>query len=152
MTMRSQPANPGKPMLEKIESAVFDTHIWLRASAGDPQFGALESFRGTAIVSAISVWEAAMLAAKGRIELQPDVDTWIRANLQPPVRLEPLHPEVSIESCRLEDFHGDPADRIIVATALVLGAPLITADRQIISWNERHARLRLIDASALAAK
>ncbi len=137
-------------MLEKIASAVFDTHVWLRASAGDPQLKALQNFRGVAMVSAISVWEVAMLASKGRIDLQPDAAAWIRTNLQPPVRLEPLHPEISLESCRLEDFHGDPADRLIVATAIVLGAPLITADRQIISWNEHHARLQIIPADSLA--
>ena len=138
-------------MLEKTSAAVFDTHIWLRASAGDPQLGELRNFRGTAIVPAISVWEVAMLASKGRVELKPDVDRWIRENLQSPVRLEPLHPEISLESCRLENFHGDPADRLIVATALVLGVPLITADRQIIGWNERHARMQIIQADSLAA-
>jgi PIN domain nuclease of toxin-antitoxin system len=138
-------------MLEKIASAVFDTHIWLRASAGDPQLKTLQNFRGVAIVSAISVWEVAMLASKGRLDLQPDTDAWIHTNLQPPVRLEPLHPEISLESCRLVDFHGDPADRLIVATALVLGVPLITADRQIISWNKRHAGLQIIPADFSAA-
>ena len=139
-------------MFEKIESAVFDTHIWLRSSAGDRRLAALRNFRGVAIVSAISVWEAAMLATKGRIVLQPDIDKWIRANLQPPVRLEPIHPEISIESCRLPDFHGDPADRIIVATALVLGTPLITTDRAIAEWNTRHARLQLIGEAELTAE
>ena len=138
-------------MLEKTSAVVFDTHIWLRASAGDPQLGALRNFRGTAIVPAISIWEVAMLASKNRIDLKPDVDRWIRENLQPPVRLEPLHPEISLESCRLENFHGDPADRLIVATALVLGVPLITADRQTIAWNDRHARLQIIRADSLAA-
>ncbi len=138
-------------MLEKIESAVFDTHIWLRSSAGDERLAALRNFRGVAIVSAISVWEAAMLATEGCIVLQPDIDKWIRANLQPPVRLEPLHPEISMESCRLPDFPGDPADRLIVATALVLGAPLITADRAIAEWNLRHARLQVIGAAELTA-
>ncbi len=138
-------------MLEKTAAVVFDTHIWLRASAGDPQLGALRNFRGTAIVPAISIWEVAMLASKNRIDLKPDVDRWIRENLQPPVRLEPLHPEISLESCRLENFHGDPADRLIVATALVLGVPLITADRQTIAWNDRHARLQIIRADSLAA-
>jgi PIN domain nuclease of toxin-antitoxin system len=138
-------------MLEKTAAAVFDTHIWLRASAGDPQLGDLRNFRGTAIVPAISVWEVAMLASKGRIDLQPDAERWVRENLRPPVRLEPLHPEISIESCRLEDFHGDPADRLIVATALVLGVPLITADRAIAEWNARHARLQLIGEAELRA-
>jgi PIN domain nuclease of toxin-antitoxin system len=136
-------------MLEKIEAAVFDTHIWLRASAGVRQLKALQNFRGVAIVSAISVWEVAMLASKDRLDLQPDVDRWIHTNLQSPVRLEPLHPEISLESCRLVDFHGDPADRLIVATATILGTPLITADRQIISWNERHAQLQIIRADSL---
>jgi PIN domain nuclease of toxin-antitoxin system len=149
MTMRCKQAKLGRPMLEKIEAAVFDTHVWIRASAGDPQLGELRNFHGTVIVPAISVWEVAMLASKGRIDLQPDADRWIRENLQPPVRLEPLHPEISLESCRLEDFHGDPADRLIVATALVLGVPLITADRQIINWNERHAQLQIIRADSL---
>ena len=54
-------------MLEKTAAAVFDTHIWLCASAGDPQLLALENFRGTAIVPAISVCEVAMLASKGHI-------------------------------------------------------------------------------------
>ena len=133
-------------MLEKIKAAVFDTHVWLRASAGDPRLELLQNFRGTVIVPAISVWEAAMLESKGRIKLKPDGDRWIRENLQPPVRLEPLHPEISLTSCRLEDFHGDPADRLIVATALVLGVPLITADRQIIGWNDHHARLQIVRA------
>jgi PIN domain nuclease of toxin-antitoxin system len=51
----------------------------------------------------------------------------------------------------LQDFHGDPADRLIVATALVLGVPLITADRQITAWNERHARLQIIRPDSLVA-
>lgn len=136
-------------MLEKVEAAVFDTHVWLRASAGDPQLELLKNFRGTAIVPAISVWEVAMLASKGRLELKPDTDRWIRTNLQPPIRLEPLHPEISLESCRLDNFHGDPADRLIVATALVLGVPLITSDRQIIGWNERHARLQIVNTAQL---
>lgn len=47
-------------------------------------------------------------------------------------------------SCRLPDFHGDPADRIIVATAITLGIPLITADEKIIRWNEAQRMLQVI--------
>ena len=65
--MPSPRAKLGKLMLDKIAAAVFDTHIWLRASAGDPQLRALENIRGTAIVPAISVCEVAMLASKGRL-------------------------------------------------------------------------------------
>lgn len=50
------------------------------------------------------------------------------------MELEPLHPEVSIVSSGLKDFHGDPADRIIVATAMVCGIPPFTSDPRILDW------------------
>ena len=61
-----------------------------------------------------------------------------------PVSLAPLTAEISLTSCRLPDFHGDPADRIIVATAITLGIPLITADEKIIRWNEMQRMLQVI--------
>ena len=48
--------------------------------------------------------------------------------------LVPLHPEIAIASARLDDFHGDPADRLIVATAQQAGATLVTADSKILAW------------------
>jgi PIN domain nuclease of toxin-antitoxin system len=82
-------------------------------------------------VSAISVWEIfSMLAEKGRLELAPDMDVWISKNLTPPVELEPISPAICIACCRLPEFHGDPADRLIVATAITLGLPFITADKK----------------------
>ncbi len=104
----------------------------------------METFRGRALVSAISVWEVAMLESKGRLVLAPTVEAWIESNLQFPVELEPIHPAISIQSCRLADFHGDPADRIIVATAAVLGLPLVTADARIIEWSRRHGAIPVI--------
>ncbi len=87
-----------------------------------------------------------MLAMKGRLTLMPDEATWFSYNLAPPVSLAPLTAEISTASCRLPDFHGDPADRIIVATAITLGIPLITADEKIIRWNEMY---RLVPVVAL---
>ena len=58
--------------------------------------------------------------------------------------LAPLTAEISLASCRLPDFHGDPAARIIVATAITLGIPLITADEKIIKWNEAQRLVQLI--------
>lgn len=77
-----------------------------------------------------------MLQMKGRVDLQPNLETWMKENLKLPVRLEPLTPEISRVSCELSDFHGDPADRIIVATAIVRGLPLITGDEKILRWSE----------------
>lgn len=60
--------------------------------------------------------------------LKPNEETRFSVNLEAPVTLAPLTAKISMTSCRLPDFHGDPADRIIVATAITLGIPLITAD------------------------
>ncbi|MEO5716115.1 MAG: type II toxin-antitoxin system VapC family toxin [Luteolibacter sp.] len=122
--------------IENLIAAVFDTHIWVWSAAGDPRAEKLRDFSGTAIISAISKWEVSMLAMKGRLNLMPDEQSWFSANLESPVSLAPLTAEISLTSCRLPGFYGDPADRIIVATAITLGIPLITADEKIIRWNE----------------
>lgn len=133
------------PKLKNLVAAVLDTHIWVWATAGDARAAALKDFRGAAIVSAISTWEVSMLEMKNRLVLKPDAETWLQENLASPVSLEPLSPEISLASCQLPDFHGDPADRIIVATAIVLGLPLITADQKIVAWNEQHRVLQVIE-------
>ena len=133
------------PAGEHLKVAVFDTHAWIWLSAGDARAAGLQSFRGRAVVSAISVWEVAMLESKGRLVLEPTVEEWIESNLRFPVELEAIHPAISIQSCRLADFHGDPADRLIVATAMVLGVPLITADRKIIEWSIHNPALHVVE-------
>jgi PIN domain nuclease of toxin-antitoxin system len=128
--------------LDQIGAAVLDTHAWVWISAGASEGAAAATFRGRSIVSAISVWEVSMLAQKGRLELAPSLDAWISTNITAPVELEPI--SICIASCRLPAFHGDPADRLIVATAITLGLPLITGDRKIIEWNQSHARLQIL--------
>lgn len=132
------------PKIENLVAAVLDTHIWVWAAAGDVRAEKLGVFSGTAIISAISQWEVSMLSMKGRLNLLPDDETWFSENLEAPVCLAPLTAEISMASCRLPDFHGDPADRIIVATAHVLGIPLITADEKIIRWNDGRKMLQVI--------
>jgi PIN domain nuclease of toxin-antitoxin system len=119
---------------------VLDTAAWIwRAS--DP--GRLSSNARRAIdaaervlVSAISVWEVAMLVAKRRIALDRPVEQWVDVALAlPGIQLAPLEPAVAVRSTRLSGvFHPDPADRIIVATALEHGAPVITPDDRIRSY------------------
>jgi PIN domain nuclease of toxin-antitoxin system len=82
-------------------------------------------------VAAISTWEVAMLVAKKRLTLDRDVLVWLRDALaQPKMMLLPLTPEIAASSARLS-MHGDPADRMIVATALAHGSDLVSADRTI---------------------
>jgi PIN domain nuclease of toxin-antitoxin system len=82
-------------------------------------------------VSAISAWEIGMLVQKGRLSLIHEVSDWLNYSYKlPKVEWIPVDTRIAVLSTRLpEMFHGDPADRIIVATAMSRGATLVTADR-----------------------
>ena len=97
-------------------------------------------------VSAITPWEIAMLVSKGRLRLSSDVAEWISAALGlPGIRLEPLSPAIAVASTRLPwEFHGDPADRILLATARHLDATLVTIDSQILG----HGKLGFVKCIA----
>ena len=92
----------------------------------------------TLYVSAITPWEIAMLVSKGRLTLVQEVGEWLRIAISlPGVRVAPLSVDVSVASTRLPgDFHSDPADRIIVATARHLGATLVTQDKLILDYSK----------------
>lgn len=123
---------------------VLDTHVWIWVVEGDRtalSASAIEAIEkaaagGALRVSAMSVWEVAMLEAKGRISLSRPVDDWAQAALQTPgVRLLPLTPEIAIGSTRLPGApHGDPADRILMASARHLGGQLATCDGGILDY------------------
>lgn len=114
---------------------VFDTHAWVWFAAdnrllSDAAIDAIQDADRIG-VSAISVWEVGMLCAKGRLQVAPDVRQGVDAALAlDRVELLPLSPEVAVLSTKLA-LHGDPADRIIVATAQVAGAQLVTKDERI---------------------
>jgi len=116
---------------------VLDTHAWVwwvtkpeRLSL--PSRAAIEQAPAVGI-AAISCWELAMLVQKRRLGLDRDVLTWVRqAFALPRATLLPLIPEIAVAAVRLpENFQGDPADRLIVATALHHGAALVTKDQRI---------------------
>jgi len=91
-------------------------------------------------ICAISCWEVALLVAKGRLELDRDVLLWITQALEmPKVRLLDLAPAVAVASTRLEWAHDDPADRMIVATAMAHRAPLVSKDKRIRSFRPANA-------------
>lgn len=91
-------------------------------------------------MSAISFWEIGMLQAKGRIVYPEDVSVWRREQLSQGLIEIPVDGEIGIRANTLADFHADPADRIIVATALE-GHDLITADERILGWPGTLSRL-----------
>jgi PIN domain nuclease of toxin-antitoxin system len=87
-------------------------------------------------LSMICVWEISLLAARSRIELGRPIAAWItEAARQSHIVFEPVSIEIAIEAGNLPDgFRSDPADLIIVATARVSGATLMTHDRRILEY------------------
>ena len=117
---------------------LLDTHAWIWFFNRDPRSQKLASLLPADArlgVAAITIWEAAMLEAKGRVQFHPNLDSRVREMLARRLcDLWPLQPEIAIASARLEDFHGDPADRLIVATAQCADAILVTVDTKILTW------------------
>ena len=104
--------------------------------------------RDGVLVSAITPWEIALLTEKGRLRLGQEVGAWLEAVLSlPSVRLAPIEPQIALDSVRLPgDFHTDPADRIIVATARHFDMTLVSADQAILSYAEK-GHVRAVDAA-----
>jgi PIN domain nuclease of toxin-antitoxin system len=132
---------------------LLDTHVWIwmmegvKSELSSATISLIEEAAGRSelALSAISVWELAMLEAKGRITISRSIDEWVRAALGVTgLRLVDLSPEIAMESTRLpEDPHGDPSDRMIIATARVIGATLVTCDQQILAYGAQgHLRVR----------
>lgn len=120
---------------------LLDTHYWIWLQLGTAKRftqGSLDAVRkaaaaGNLLLSVISVWELGMFEAKGQIRLTPSGAEWVREALATPgLTLAPLSAEIALESSRLPgSFHGDPADRIIAATARRMGARLLTRDEKL---------------------
>lgn len=117
---------------------VLDTHAWVWWIAG-PGGGLLSSKARAYIdeadkigISAISCVEVAWLVARGRLTFDRDVLVWIKQALaRPRVLLLEISPEIAVSAANLDWSHRDPADRIIVATALRRRAPVVSKDEQI---------------------
>lgn len=84
-------------------------------------------------VSAISIWELSMLLKNGRLEVTMDKKIWLDRVLEAPkLHVIPVDAIIARESVNLPgSFHADPADRMIVATARILGLSLVTLDKKI---------------------
>ena len=126
---------------------LLDTHYWIWLQLGAEQFSgkirkAIEQAvsAGNLLLSVISVWELGMLEAKQRIQLHAPCEQWVSEALATPgLTLAPLTPEIALDSSRLPTpFHGDPADRIIMATARRMSARLLTRDQKLIEYARRH--------------
>ncbi|MEE9493017.1 MAG: type II toxin-antitoxin system VapC family toxin [Gammaproteobacteria bacterium] len=123
---------------------VIDTHVLVWWVSGDKSLSvtAAKAIKDTlandseVIVSSISAWEISMLIEKGRLVLSMDVESWLDEVTQiDGVRFVPVDNEICIKSTVLPgEFHKDPSDRMIVATARKLAVPLVTTDEKIINY------------------
>ncbi len=121
---------------------VVDTHVLIWTLQNDKRLGPdarktiVAAQSGGIHVSAITVWEIALLAQKGKLGLGREVGEWIDAELAlSGIVLAPIIPAIATDSVRLPGvFHADPADRLIIATARHAGLPLLTADRAILDY------------------
>jgi PIN domain nuclease of toxin-antitoxin system len=136
-------------VIEGERPVLLDTHYWVWLQFDVKDKIAAKTLKtidtaaasGSLLLSAISVWEVAMLVAKGRLQLFSECEQWVkRALATPGLTLVPLTPEIAIQSTRLPGtIHGDPSDRIIAATARVMGARLATCDENLIDYaRQRH--------------
>lgn len=122
-----------------MDEVLLDTHAllwWLQGQGrlSEPARLAIDE-AVTVRISAISFWEVATLVAKGRTGLDRPTRAWTSDVLgMARVASVDVSPEVAVAAAELEGFHGDPADRIMVATALCDSVPLVTKDRRIRSW------------------
>lgn len=127
---------------------LLDTHIVLWLDAGDAALRPttrlmLEAHwrAGNALcVSAITAWEIALLADVGRIELDLAPDAWlVRFLARPGIEAVALSASAATRSYPLTSLpQRDPADRLLIATAIELGCPLVTYDKRILTFAAEH--------------
>jgi len=128
---------------------VLDTHIWIWWVRNDPQlppgfYNLIHAEESSGLgISAISLWEVAMLSSRGRLVLPISALDWLRLALTARgIQVLELTPEVAVASMSLPGgFHRDPADQIIVATARIHDCPLVTLDGKI--RNYAHVKLAI---------
>ncbi len=127
---------------------LLDTHALIWLDQDHPALGptarerADQAHRAAELaVSAITFWEIAMLAAKGRIVMNVPPPRWRLDLLRSGLVEIALDGQIGMAAAELRDIHSDPADRIIIASALANGAALLTADQRILDWPGKLDRL-----------
>ncbi len=124
-------------------AVVLDTCAWLWFCAAPEKLSPAardvmrrEKRRAGLVVSVFSAWEIAKLVQKKKLKFSIPCRQWLEKAVRTEgVTIHPLTPDVCVESTELPgEFHGDPADQIIVATARLLSAAVVTADRKILEY------------------
>ncbi len=124
---------------------VLDTHAWVWFIS-NPELLSERAKRHVdaaveekaVMISSISVWEVALMIAKKRLILTLELNDWVaKSEMLPFFKFIPVDNSVAIKSVNLpQPLHSDPADRIIIATAISLGAPIVTKDEKILNYSQ----------------
>lgn len=130
----------------KAHKLLLDTHVWIwllsdthKLSSHFKRAADEAAEQERIYIAPISIWEIGMLSRKGRIELSTEPMDWIERLLDlPGVGLAPFSPRIAVESSHLPgDCHGDPADRILIATAHEENCTLVTHDAKILEYGKK---------------
>jgi PIN domain nuclease of toxin-antitoxin system len=129
---------------------LLDTHVALWLDSGDARLTAAtralidESWQtgGTICLSAVTAWEIVLLVDAGHIELDLPAEAWVERFLdRPGIESVPLGYRAACRAYQLHHLeHRDPADRLLIATAIELACPLVTYDERIGRFAKRYGR------------
>jgi PIN domain nuclease of toxin-antitoxin system len=124
---RTEPERLSKPQLQILSKL---DNLESNTAKSDPQ--------ETIGLCDISLWEIAMLVRKNKLTVSVDIEELLQETEENPlISILPITARIAAESVQLgDDFHKDPADRIIVATARCLNLNLLTADSKIREWGK----------------
>ena len=129
---------------------LLDTQVVIWLASGKNRLGAIahqtidSAWQNNEVyVSSITFWEIAMLLSKNRIEEPIDIEALYDELIREGLKEIPVTARIGIRAVNLENFHADPADRLIVATAILDNLQLISSDRLILNWT---GQLNRIDA------
>lgn len=131
--------------MESSEVILLDTCALLWTVNGDPlspeALKAINKARnaGALFLSPVSAWEIGILAQRGKVEFGVSAESYVsRAFTRPGVQIVPLTPEIAVRASYLPgQFHSDPADRLLISTAIMMGLILVTRDREILRYAGR---------------
>lgn len=131
------------------DTILLDTHalLWWQAASDRLSAGAHAAIRAAerVLISPVTCWEVSMLVAKGRIRLDRPTAQWVADLLAgPPVDIAPLSPAAAVAAGELDGFRGDPADRLIYATAATMDVPLVTKDDRLHSFAASHGGVEAV--------
>ncbi|MGH3978990.1 MAG: type II toxin-antitoxin system VapC family toxin [Pseudonocardiaceae bacterium] len=140
--------------MPNAERVLVDTHalLWWQAQSDQARpdrisIPAWERITAAScvLVSPISCWEVAMLVRKERVRLDRPTAAWIRDVLATDgIGVAELTPGITVAAAELADFHGDPADRFLYATARLLDVPLLSKDRLLHGYAEAHRTVTVV--------